>query len=491
MCEVTHVVQQYRGPLIPRSDTTWVIPKEYKAGMRVEGIIYADESLIDSVLQDEATGQVANVACLPGIVKASMAMPDIHWGYGFAIGGVAAMRLDDGVIVPGGIGYDINCGVRLLRSSLTEGIVRTRTKEIADALFQATPCGVGSKGSIRLQASSMERVLLEGAAWAVANGHGADRDLAFCEEGGHIRDVETGAVSDKARKRGAGQLGTLGSGNHFIEVDVVEEVLQPEIAEVFRLEQGMVVIQIHSGSRGLGHQVCTDYLRIMAQAVRRYDIDIPDQQLACVPIGSIEGQQYLAAMGCAANFAWANRQCLSHAVRQTLLQVFKASPEALGLDLVYDVAHNIARIESHEVDGCSVQLCVHRKGATRAFGPGHQSLPSEYRAVGQPVLVPGDMGRKSYILAGTDRAMRETFGSTCHGAGRLLSRTQAKKTRSASEVRNDLESQGIRVRAGSDVSLAEEAPEAYKDVVSVVDVVTKAGLSLPVAALRPMVVIKG
>lgn len=475
----------------PLGKGKWLIPKEYKQGMRVPGIIYADERLMESIREDQAPEQVANVACLPGIVAASLAMPDIHWGYGFPIGGVAAMDVETGVIAPGGIGYDINCGVRLLRSNLTVDQVLPRVQDIVDEFFGMIPTGVGSEGKVRMERGAESSVLEKGAAWAVEQGYGWKEDLERCEEGGRMPGASVDAVSARALKRGHLQVGTLGSGNHFVEISAVDEVYDEQAARLFGLEKNQVVFQVHSGSRGFGHQVCTDYLDIMCSAMRKYGISVPDRQLACTPVKSDEGRSYFAAMACAANYAWANRQVLGHLVREGLGRVFRSSPRNLGLDLVYDVAHNIAKFEEHEVDGVKRRLCVHRKGATRAFPPGHPGVPARYRDAGQPVLVPGDMGRNSYVLAGTAAAMRETFGSTCHGAGRLLSREAAKRQIHGRELRVSLREKGIIVRAPNDASLAEEAPGAYKDVNVVVDVVHNAGLSKKVARLRPLGVIKG
>ncbi|MGE5486138.1 MAG: RtcB family protein [Ignavibacteriales bacterium] len=481
----------WEGPLEPLGGGKWLIPADYRAGMRVPGVIYADERLIESIREDRAPEQVANVACLPGIVGASLAMPDIHWGYGFPIGGVAAMDVETGVIAPGGIGYDINCGVRLLRSNLSLEQVIPRLDDIVSGVFSAIPTGVGSEGKIRTDRAAMAGVLEKGAAWAVERGYGWKEDLECCEEGGRLAGASPEAVSQKAFKRGGPQLGTLGSGNHFVEVSAVEEVYDGEAAAAFGLERDQVVFQIHSGSRGFGHQVCTDYLDVMTGAMRRHGINVPDRQLACAPVESEEGRSYFAAMASAANYAWANRQVLGYLVRESLSRVFRAPAESLGLDLVYDVAHNIAKFEEHEVNGSRIRVCVHRKGATRAFPPGHPGVPEKYRPVGQPVLVPGDMGRNSYVLAGTEEAMRQTFGSTCHGAGRLLSRAAAKREFHGSELRARLREQGIIVRAPSDGSIAEEAPGVYKDVNIVADAVELAGISRKVARLRPLGVVKG
>lgn len=477
--------------IVPVGGGRWLIPVDYMPGMRVPGVIYADDRLIEAVIEDKAYEQVANVACLPGIVGASLAMPDIHLGYGFAIGAVAAMDVDAGVIVPGGIGYDINCGVRLLRSNLEVEQVLPRLEEVVSDLFSTIPAGVGSEGKIKAGRADLLGVLEKGAAWAVEQGYGFSDDLDRCEEGGRMAGASPDAVGERAFKRGSPQIGTLGSGNHFIEVSAIEEVYDDRAAGAFGLEEGQAVIQMHSGSRGFGHQICADYIGVMSAAMRKYGIDVPDRQLACVPFKSEEGRSYFAAMACAANYAWANRQVLCHLVRRSLSRVFRSSAESLGLDLVYDVAHNIAKIEEHEVDGARIMVCVHRKGATRAFPPGHPDVPEEYREVGQPVLVPGDMGRNSYVLAGTEEAMRQTFGSTCHGAGRLVSRAAAKKDIRGRELKARLAERGILVRGPSDESIAEEAPEVYKDVNAVVDVVHRAGISRRVARLRPLGVIKG
>ncbi|HHY37616.1 MAG TPA: RtcB family protein [Clostridia bacterium] len=483
--------EKWQGPLERIDDYRWRIPRGYKPQMKVPGIIYADPDLLSSIRADKAPEQVANVACMPGIVGASLAMPDIHWGYGFPIGGVAAMAVDDGVIAPGGIGYDINCGVRILLTSLSEDEAKPRLERLMDRLFEEIPLGVGSEGDLRLNPDDWRGVMTRGAEWAVERGFGLWEDLEACEEGGAMRGADPDQVSSKARKRGAGQLGTLGSGNHFIEVSVVENVFNEAAASEFGLFSGQVVAQIHSGSRGFGHQICTDYVEVMADALEKYDIWVPDKQLACAPINSPEGKSYFAAMVCAANYAWANRQILAHHVVSAFEKVFESSRAGLGIKTLYDVAHNIAKIETHEVNGKPVKLCVHRKGATRAFGPGRPEIPERYRKVGQPVLVPGDMGRNSYVLLGTERAMEETFGSSCHGAGRLMSRRAAKKGLTGKTLREELRRRGILVLAKSDASLVEEAPDVYKDVNEVVGVTHSAGISTLVARLRPLGVIKG
>jgi tRNA-splicing ligase RtcB len=482
---------KWEGPLERVDRFRWRIPETYKPGMKVPGLIYVDEDHLDVLREDQAPEQVANAAHLPGIVGASLAMPDIHWGYGFAIGGVGATRADDGVISPGGVGFDINCGVRLLRTDLSEEDVRPQLEKLVTQLFRDIPSGVGSKGELKLERDEITEVLEKGARWAVKEGYGWPEDLDKTEEQGCMKEALADKVSDRACKRGMPQLGTLGSGNHFLEIQVVEEIFARPVAERLGISEGQVVVMIHSGSRGLGHQVCTDYLKVMERAVRKYNIIIPDRQLACAPVTSPEGQDYFRAMAAAANYAWANRQVIMHWTRRTFGKVFKRRPEDLGMNLIYDVAHNIAKIEEHTVDGRNLRVCVHRKGATRAFPPGHPDIPKEYSDIGQPVLVPGDMGRASYLLVGTEKALYETFGSTCHGAGRLLSRTAAKKAVSGIAMQSELRDRGIIVKAASRGVLAEEAPEAYKDVNEVVRVCHKAGISLKVARMRPIGVIKG
>ncbi|MGB4525151.1 MAG: RtcB family protein [Bacillota bacterium] len=482
---------RWTGPLERVDKFKWRIPETYKPGMRVPGLIYVDEDNIEVIREDQAPEQVANVAHLPGIVGASLAMPDIHWGYGFAIGGVGATRLDDGVISPGGVGFDINCGVRLLRTDLQEEEVRPHLEKLVKQLFKDIPSGVGSKGAVKLDKDEIRVVLEKGAGWAVEAGYGLPEDLDKTEERGCMKAAKADKVSNKACDRGLVQLGTLGSGNHFLEIQVIEEIFAEDVAEDLRLFPGQVVVMIHSGSRGLGHQVCTDYLKVMERAVRKYNIDIPDRQLACAPFASEEGQDYFAAMAAAANYAWANRQIIMHWTREVFRKVFLKSPQDLGMELIYDVAHNIAKVEEHKVNGKPIRVCVHRKGATRAFPPGHPDIPEEYKDIGQPVLVPGDMGTGSYLLVGTKKALEETFGSTCHGAGRVLSRTAAKKEVSGTAVQSELRDRGIIVKAASRGVLAEEAPQAYKDVNQVVQVCHEAGISLKVARMRPIGVIKG
>jgi tRNA-splicing ligase RtcB len=473
-------------------DYRWEIPQSYKAGMRVPGLIYTDEGMLSHIREEQALEQVANVAFLPGIVYRSLAMPDIHWGYGFPIGGVAATRISDGVISPGGVGFDINCGVRLLRTNLTEEEVRPRIGELVSALYRNVPSGVGSQGKLKLKEREMESVLLNGARWAVERGYGEARDLEVTEEQGAMEGADPEQVSAKAKQRGTPQLGTLGAGNHFIEVGVVDELYEPEVASVMGIERvGQVLLLIHTGSRGFGHQVCTDHLATMGKAVAKYGINLPDRQLACAPVKSPEGQDYFAAMACAANYAWANRQCITHWARESFMQVFGTSTSELGLGMIYDVTHNIAKMEEYEVEGKRLALCVHRKGATRAFPAGQPEVPDIYADIGQPVLIPGDMGRYSYVLVGTQRAMAETFGSTCHGAGRVQSRSAAKRSLRGVDVARGLADQGITVKAGSMSSLAEEASAAYKDVAQVVEVAHRAGISRKVARSRPMGVVKG
>lgn len=473
----------------------WKIPQDYKDGMRVPGLVFADEVLMESIKDDPSIEQVANVAFLPGIVGYSMAMPDIHWGYGFPIGGVAATRVNDGVVSPGGVGFDINCGVRLLRTNLTQDEVMPKIKELTDALFRNIPSGVGSSGKLRLKGKEIDDVLMRGAAWAVEMGYGDPEDLEVTEERGTMKGADPSQVSEKAKSRGAPQLGTLGSGNHFLEVQVVEEIYDLEAAKTLGLERvSQVTVLIHTGSRGLGHQACQDRLKTMEQAAKRYGIDLPDRQLACAPVSSPEGKSYLAAMAASANFAWANRQLITHWARESFSQVLRRPREDMGMDLVYDVAHNIAKIEEHTVAGKSASsglVCVHRKGATRAFPPGHPEVPEKYRKVGQPVLIPGDMGRYSFVAVGTHRAMAETFGSTCHGAGRAQSRSAAMRSLKGVNIAQRLAEQNITIRAHTASLLAEEASEAYKDVAQVVNVVDKAGICKKVAKVRPIGVIKG
>ncbi len=474
-------------------ENRWLLPQDYKDGMRVPGMVFADDKLMGLVKEDPCLEQVANVAFLPGIVGYSMAMPDIHWGYGFPIGGVAATRADgDGVVSPGGVGFDINCGIRLLRTELTESEVRPHLRDLVETLFRDINTGVGGKGRLKLSGRDIDRVLTEGAAWAVKQGFGDPDDLEVTEEGGASDRADPRAVGERPKARGAPQLGTLGSGNHFVEVQAVDVISDRHAASVMGIhEVGQITVMIHTGSRGLGHQVCTDSLKAIEPASRRYGIQLPDRQLAAAPLSSTEGSDYLGAMSAAANFAWANRQCIAHWTRMCFEQVFGRSWEDMGMSQVYDISHNIAKIERHLVDGKPTRLCVHRKGATRSFPPGHPDTPERYREIGQPVLIPGDMGRYSFLAVGDARAMETAFGSTCHGAGRVQSRTKAKKMLKGHDIRQELEERGIIVRARGRESLAEEASVAYKDVADVVRVSEGAGLCRVVARMRPLGVIKG
>jgi len=468
----------------------WEIPREGK--MRTRGLIFCSKEMLPMLESDQSLQQVANVATLPGIVGPSLAMPDIHWGYGFAIGGVAAFDLEEGIVSPGGVGYDINCGVRLLRTRLSREQVAPRMKNLVDTLFTNIPSGVGSRRQdFKLTGSAFKKVLKDGARWAVKEGLGEASDLAHIEAGGAIPGADPEAVSDFALNRGKDQLGTLGSGNHFVEVGYIDEIYDAALAAQLGLFPDQVTAIVHTGSRGLGHQVCEDYIKVMLKAAAKYGIELPDRQLCCAPLTSPEGQRYLAAMAGAANFAFANRQLITHWVRESFEQVFQMGPRDLGLELVYDVCHNIAKIETHTVEGKPRKLCVHRKGATRAFPPHHPEVPEAYRETGQPVLIPGDMGRYSYVLVGTEKALAETWGSTCHGAGRLMSRHQAKKVARGRSIIQELAARGIIVRGAGRGTIDEEISEAYKDVSGVVDVVHGAGIAKKVARLKPLGVIKG
>ena len=486
------MAKTYEGKIEQLDENRWRLPKDEAKGMRVDGLIYSSAALIADVLSGGGPSQVANVATLPGIVGASLAMPDIHWGYGFCIGGVAATDVDEGgVVSPGGVGYDINCGVRLLRSDLPANDVRPRVKELVNQLFRDIPAGVGIGGPFKFADKELRRLLAEGAAYLAGRGLATDADLAATESGGCLAGADPGAVSDHARKRGSDQCGTLGAGNHFVELQCVQEVYDAPAAASLGLEKGTLAVMIHSGSRGLGHQVCEDSIKALRSAPAQYGITLPDRQLVCAPVESPQGGQYLSAMRAAANFAWCNRQLLATQVRRTLERFFGHSSESLGLRQVYDVAHNIAKIETHVVAGKARRLCVHRKGATRAFPPGHRELPGPYREYGQPVLMPGDMGTASYVLLGTQEAMQQSFGSTCHGAGRVLSRKAAIQKARGRQIDKELAAAGIVARARGRTGLAEEQPEAYKDVDAVVECVVAAGLSRKVARLQPMGVIKG
>ncbi|MFP4176852.1 MAG: RtcB family protein [Candidatus Brocadiia bacterium] len=472
-------------------DYCWEIPAFKK--MTVPVRVYADEKLLRAIRSDNALDQSINVAHMPGIVRASYTMPDAHWGYGFPIGGVAAFDPENGgVISPGGIGYDINCGVRLIRSDLGAEEVKGRIDRLADLLYSQIPCGVGSSGAIRrVSAKELKKVMKEGAGWAVKNGMGSEADLERTEAGGAMEGALPEHVSKKAIRRGRPQLGTLGSGNHFIEVDIVDEVYDEGAARVFGVQEGDVAFQVHCGSRGFGHQICDDYLDVMDSALNKYGIDVPDRQLCCAPLESPEGRRYFGAMAAAANYAWCNRQIVMWQMIEVLEKMFGAGREALGIRMVYDVCHNIAKFEQHDVDGQTRRLCVHRKGATRAFPPGHEEVPPPYRNVGQPVLIPGDMGTASYLLAGTERCMRETWGSTCHGAGRTMSRRGAKDKSRGMNLDQEMNRRGVVVRARGKDTYAEEMPHAYKDINSVVSVVHDAGLAQKVARMKPLAVVKG
>ncbi len=469
----------------------WEIPTSYRQGMRVPVRLFADDRLLEDALDDKSLEQAVNASMLPGLVGHVTVMPDVHQGYGFPIGGVAATRLPGGVISPGAIGYDINCGVRLLASVITLEEAQPLMEDLASALYRNCPSGVGVKGKVRLSTKELDRVCREGSEWALDNGYAQEADLARTEEGGRISGADPAAVSDRAKQRGQPQLGTLGAGNHFVEVDVVDQVFDPAAATAMGLSPGNLAVQIHCGSRGFGHQVCTDYVREFQPAGARYEIQLPDRELVCAPLNSPEGKRYLAAMACAANYAFANRQIIAQDVRRSFEEVLGGRVSNWELRQVYDIAHNMGKIEEHAVDGDRLQVCVHRKGATRAFGPGFAGLPDEYRPLGQPGLVPGSMGTASWVLLGTEGSMEQSFGSTCHGAGRTMSRKQAKRTVRGDQLRAELEGRGIQIRAGSLPGLAEEAPQAYKDVDAVVEVVAKAGIAKKVARLRPVAVIKG
>jgi tRNA-splicing ligase RtcB len=476
-----------RQDLVKVSPYVYELPPSSRPAMRVPARIYADEELLEAILQGETITQLVNVATLPGVMGCVYGMPDMHEGYGFPVGGVAATRMPDGVVSPGGVGFDINCGVRLLATPLVQKELGERATPLVHELSRSVPSGMGREGPLRLTDQDLDGVLVEGSAYLVrAKGLGLDADLAHTESGGCLPGADPANISPRARDRGRDQLGTMGSGNHFVEVQVVDEVRDPEAADAMGLFPGQVTVLIHTGSRGLGHQVCTDYVRLMDMRLSTYGISLPDRQLSCAPASSPEGQDYLAAMAGAANFAWSNRQLIAHRVREVMTGLFpEVPPEAVRV--VYDVAHNIAKVEEHGGE----RVCVHRKGATRAFGPGHPEMPAEYRAIGQPVFIPGSMGTASYVLAGLQTSEERSWGSTCHGAGRSLSRTAAKKRVTGAELRKQLEAQGIIVRCASNTGLAEEAPIAYKDVERVAEVVEKAGLARRVARLRPFGVIKG
>lgn len=467
-------------------DYIFEVPIGHQKGMRVPGRIFISEKLLEQV-ETETIDQVANVATLPGIVNHSMAMPDAHLGYGFPIGGVAAFREDGGVISPGGVGFDINCGVRMLRTNLRAGDVAPMISNLVEDLFHDVPSGVGAKGRLRVSEHELYQAFTRGAGWAVEAGFGVKEDLEHCEENGQLEGANPDHVSLKAKKRGRPQLGTLGSGNHFLEIQRVDKIFDEDLAKRFGLFEGQITVMIHCGSRGAGHQICTDHLQVLNKAVRKYGIELPDKQLACAPLGTPEAENYFGAMAAAANYAWANRQIISHWTREVFERYFHDAK----LDLVYDVAHNVAKVEEHLVDGSKERLYVHRKGATRAFGPGRPEIPTAYRDVGQPVIIPGSMGTPSYVLCGSEGAMRLTFGSACHGAGRIMSRTQAKKTYAGTEVKDALTRRGIKVMATHPKMLAEEAPEVYKPSGEVVDVVHNLDIARKVARVVPLGVSKG
>jgi len=473
------------------NDYLWEIPKSFRDDMRVPVRVYADDELLEDALGDKSIEQAVNVASLPGLVERVLVMPDVHQGYGMPIGGVAASELPSGIISPGAIGYDINCGVRLLASHVSHDEVKDHIGDLATALYRNCPSGVGSEGHIRLSHDEFTDLLRQGSKWALKPGYARREDLDHTEEFGTMPGADPGKVSERAVKRGRPQVGTLGAGNHFIEVDRVTSIFDEEAARVLGLFEDQIVVQIHCGSRGFGHQVCTDYVSDFQSAVRKYGIQLPDRELVCAPLDSPEGKDYLGAMACAANYAFANRQVLAHLVRRSFEEVLAGKVRDFDLHQIYDIAHNMGKIEEHVVGGKSIKVCVHRKGATRAFGPGSDVLPPDLKPIGQPVLIPGSMGTASWVLLGTAGSMEQSFGSTCHGAGRVMSRSRAKKEIRGEKLRDELQGRGIRVRAGSMPGLAEEAPQAYKDVDRVIEVVSKAGIARKVARLEPVAVIKG
>jgi tRNA-splicing ligase RtcB len=482
----------WHGEFVKIDKNRYKIPKTYKHGMRTDGLVFASEKMVSKIKEDNAPEQVANVATLPGIVGCAMAMPDIHWGYGFPIGGVAAFDLQKGIISPGGVGYDINCGVRLLRTDLQDNDIESKIKDLVRALFNNVPSGVGSKGKIRIDEREVKEVLVKGAQWALKKGYGWNEDIERIEEQGALEGANPDRVSHRAITRGRPQLGTLGAGNHFLEIQVVEDIYDRNIAAKLGIfDVGQVTVMIHTGSRGLGYQVCDDNVKVLGKVTQKYGISIPDRQLACAPIESPEGRAYFGQMACAANYAWANRQCIMHWVREAFENVLGTPAEKLGMHLVYDVAHNIAKFEEHDISGEKKTVCVHRKGATRAFAPGHHDITGIYRDIGQPVIIPGDMGTHSYLLVGTEKAMHETFGSTCHGAGRVMSRTKALQRTKGRSINKELADRGIYVLSASSEVLREEVPEAYKDIDTVVDAVHQAGISKKIVRMRPMGVVKG
>ena len=477
--------------LKPINDFQWEIPQSFREDMRVPVRLFATRRMLEEAMKDKSLEQAVNATTLPGLVGHVIVMPDMHQGYGFPIGGVAATRLPDGVISPGGIGYDINCGVRLLGSNISYEAALPFMDALATALNQYCPSGVGEKGAVRATEAELEAVCRQGSRWAFKQGYASEADLRRTEESGCVEGADPGKVSRRARERGRPQLGSLGAGNHFIEIDRVEQIFDGQAASVMGLEQGTLALQIHCGSRGFGHQICTDYVEEFQAAVHRYGIRLVDRELVCAPLNSPEGMDYLAAMRCAANYAFANRQILAHSARKAFEQVLAGKLKDWHLHQVYDICHNMGKIETHVIDGEKMKVCVHRKGATRAFGPGAQELPDEYKPIGQPVLVPGSMGTASWVLVGTEASMTLSFGSTCHGAGRLMSRHEAKRNVRGEKLRQDLEAEGIHIRAGSMAGLAEEAPQAYKDVNQVVEAVVGGGIARKVARMVPLAVIKG
>ena len=471
----------------------WRIPQKYKPGMRVPGVVYADEELLEKMRTDRTLHQCVNVPHLSGIYKYAITLPDGHEGYGFPIGGVAATDYDEGVISPGGVGYDINCGVRLVQTIFSEEDIRPKLAELTNIIFNNVPCGLGSRRKdFRVTSHELDRLLMEGIQWVIDRGLGWDKDTKHCEEKGCMENADPDKVSTRAKNRGLTQIGTLGSGNHFLEIQKVDKIFDARTAKAFGIEhEGQVTVMIHCGSRGFGHQICSDYLRVMERAVHKYNIVLPDRELACAPGNSKEAEDYYSAMACAVNYAFSNRQAIMHWVRQSFEKVFGKSAESMGLELIYDVAHNIAKIETHQVNGGKRKVWVHRKGATRAFPPGHPEIPSDYRSFGQPVLIPGSMGTSSWLLVGTEKSMQISFGSTAHGAGRMMSRTAAKRRFWGGDIKKALEQRGISVRAASSIVLAEEADLAYKDVDRVVEVSHNVGIATKVARFVPLAVVKG